>query len=65
MLKCRICQAHWDALFLRRFMSERTSCAMTARVLGLDGESAGGNGRAVTLGLPGSVLCGCVWFGVC
>ena len=29
---------------------------------GLDGESAGGNGRAVTLVLAGGVwFCGCLW----
>ena len=38
-----------ECLFLRRSKSERDRCAKTARILGLDGESAGGNGTKVTL----------------
>ena len=49
MLKCCTCQAHRDAFFLRHLISERRQCAMTVRILGLDGESAGGKGREVTL----------------
>ena len=49
--------------FLRQAMSERGHCAKTVRILGLDGESAGGKGQEVTLGLAGDVgLCRLMWF---
>ena len=38
--------------FLRQIKSEREQCAKTERILGFGRRSAGGNGRAVTLGLP-------------
>ena len=59
----RTCQAHRDAHFLRQALSERGQCAKTVRILGLDGESAGGKGQEVTLGLAGGVgLCRLMWF---
>ena len=36
--------------FLQRLTLEREQCARTVRILGLDGESAGGKGPEVTLG---------------
>ena len=44
-------------------MSEREQCVKTVRLLGSDGESAGGNGRAVTLMVTHSCIV-CVWLKV-
>ena len=45
MLKCCICQAHRDAFFTRLHRGKGAVCQDRA-FLGLDGESAGGNGKS-------------------
>ena len=51
MLKHCTCQAHRDAFFYAN-KKRKGSSVPRPRVFGSDGESAGGNGREVTLWLP-------------
>ena len=63
MLKCRIRQAHRDALFYDG-SGRKGRRVPRPSAFGFGRRSAGGNGIAVTLGLPGSVFWGVVVSGL-